>query len=569
MAGKIWDYKNKSLSREEIADFAKMCEIPPLAALLLLNRGIKTAEAVRKYVKKSLDAVNDPFLLDDTDKAADRIVSALKNKEKITVYGDYDVDGITSTALLVRFLRKHGADVDYYIPSREKEGYGINVMAVNKIFKTGTKLLITVDCGITSVGEVELAKTLGMDVVVTDHHLCKEKIPAATAVVDPKRPGSEYPFSALAGVGVIFKTVLAVAKLLGEKTSECFFEYVEFAAIGTVADVVDLLDENRVITERGIQLMKNSRYAGIKALLKTSGAEQRPLNAVSVAFMLAPRINAVGRMDSADKAVRLLITDDEDEAVRLAQELEEDNSHRRSVEQEIYEEAIQMIDADSEFDKKKVIVLAKEGWHHGVIGIVASRITEQYYKPSILISLDKDGHGKGSGRSIESFNLFDALTDSTDLLTGFGGHSMAAGVSLEKDDIDAFSAKINRYAASILTDADMIAKIGIDCELSPAVLTVKNVKMLGFMEPFGAANPKPVFSISNAVIKKADLIGENKNHLRMTLEKNGVTLNAVGFRMADAAKGKKAGDLISCAFSPEINTFRGEESVQLILKDIK
>lgn len=566
---KIWDYKNKSFSKEEIADFARSNGIPPLVALLLLNRGINEPERVKKYIKKSLDAINDPFLLNDMDKAAERVVSALKNKEKITVYGDYDVDGVTSTALLVRFLKEHGAEVSYYIPSREKEGYGINVMAINKISKTGTKLLITVDCGITSVGEVELAKTLGMEVIITDHHLCKEKLPSAAAVIDPKRPDSEYPFPALAGVGVAFKLALAVAKELGESTSDCFYKYAEFAAIGTVADVVDLLDENRVIVQKGIELMQNSKYVGVRALLSVSGADKKPVDAVSIAFMLAPRINAGGRLDSAAKAAELLITDDEERAEELALALEEDNSERRSCEQEIYEEALKLIEADEKFDSKKVIVLAKEGWHHGVIGIVSSRITEKFYRPSILLSIDKDGKCKGSGRSVEGFNLFNALSDSAELLTSFGGHSMAAGVALNKKDLEAFSERINKYAESVMTEQELIPKLSIDCELSPGVITPKNIRLLDFMEPFGAANPKPIFTVSNAVIRRLELIGENKNHIRMVIEKNGVLLNAVGFRMAWAAETKRVGEYVSCAFSPEINHFRGEEKVQLMLKDVK
>lgn len=566
---KIWDYKNKSFSKEEIADFARSNGIPPLVALLLLNRGINEPERVKKYIKKSLDAINDPFLLNDMDKAAERVVSALNNKEKITVYGDYDVDGVTSTALLVRFLKEHGADVSYYIPSREKEGYGINVMAINKISKTGTKLLITVDCGITSVGEVELAKTLGMEVIITDHHLCKEKLPLAVAVIDPKRRDSEYPFPALAGVGVAFKLALAVTKELGESTSDCFYKYAEFAAIGTVADVVDLLDENRVIVQKGIELMQNSKYAGVRALLSVSGADKKPVDAVSIAFMLAPRINAGGRLDSAAKAAELLITDDEERAEELAVALEEDNSERRSCEQEIYEEALKLIEADEKFDSKKVIVLAKEGWHHGVIGIVSSRITEKFYRPSILLSIDKDGKCKGSGRSVEGFNLFNALSDSAEILTSFGGHSMAAGVALNKKDLEAFSERINKYAESVMTEQELIPKLSIDCELSPGVITPKNIRLLDFMEPFGAANPKPIFTVSNAVIRRLELIGENKNHIRMVIEKNGVLLNAVGFRMAWAAETKRVGEYVSCAFSPEINHFRGEEKVQLMLKDVK
>lgn len=569
MTEKIWEYKNKTLTRAEISAFAELCKIPPLAALLLLNRGVNTPEKAKKYIRKSLDAVHDPFLLNDMDKCAERIVSAIEKKEKITVYGDYDVDGITSTALLVRFLRDRGANVSYYVPNREKEGYGVNVMAINKIAKSGTKLLITVDCGITSVGEVELAKTLGTEVIITDHHLCKEKLPAALAVVDPKRPDSQYPFPALAGVGVAFKTALAVAKLLGEKTSDCFFKYVELAAVGTIADVVDLLGENRVIVQKGLELMKNSAYPGIRALLKSSGAAARTVGSTSVAFMLAPRINAIGRMADAQKAVELMLTDDDGEADALAAELESANSQRRSAEREIYEEALEMIENDEEASNKNVIVLAKENWHHGVIGIVASRITEQFYKPSILLSIDKNGKCKGSGRSIEGFNLFEALTDSAELLTAFGGHGAAAGLSLSKEALGDFSARINNYAKKTLKKSDMIPKLSIDCEISPAALTVGGVKMLEFIEPFGEANPKPVFSISNAVVKKIDLIGENKNHVRMTIEKNGASFNAVGFKMEQIAREKRPGDLISCAFSPEINRFRGEESIQLMIKDVK
>ena len=569
MTEKIWNYKNKSHSKSEIKEFSDLNGIPPLAALLLLNRGIKDQQDVRRYIKKSLDAVNDPFLMNDMQNAAERIVKALESHEKITVYGDYDVDGVTSAALLVRFLREHGADVDYYIPSREKEGYGINVMAINKISKNGTKLLITVDCGITSVGEVELAKTLGMDVIVTDHHLCKEKLPSAIAVIDCKRPDSEYPFPSLAGVGVTFKLVLALAKMLGERTSECFFKYVELAAVGTVADVVELLDENRVIVEKGLSEMKKSPSVGIKELTSVSGADKRPLTAVSIAFMIAPRINAAGRLGDAKKAVELLLTENEEEARQLAEELESDNSKRRALEQQIYEEALEMIEKDENFDKKKVIVLAKEGWHHGVIGIVSSRITETFYKPSILISADEKGRGKGSGRSIDGFNLFEALNNSKDLLTAFGGHAMAAGVSLDIADIDAFSDKINKYANAHISERDLIPKLNIDCELSPAAITLKNAKMLSFMEPFGEANPKPIFSVSNALIKKISLIGEEQNHVRMTLEKNGILFNAVGFRMAWIAETKHEGDFADCAFSLEVNAFRGEENVQLLLKDVK
>lgn len=569
MSEKIWNYKNKNYSADEVAEISRANRIPPLIALLLKNRGITEPKDIQRYIRKTLDTVHDPMGLDDMDKAAERIVRAIENKEKITVYGDYDVDGVTSTALVVKFLKRHNADVSYYIPNRESEGYGINVMAVNRISKTGTKLMITVDCGITACGEVELAKSLGMDVIVTDHHLCKEKIPAAAAVIDPKRPGSEYPFDCLAGVGVAFKLVLAVAKSLGEKTSECFYSYVELAAIGTVADVVSLLDENRVIVEKGLMSMADTKNAGIKALMSVSQADKRPVNAASVAFMLAPRINAGGRLGNAQKAVELLLCEDFKKAEELAGELEKDNCERRLCEQKIYEEALSMIEADADFENKRVIVLGQKGWHHGVIGIVASRITEKFYRPSVLISFDDKGMGKGSGRSVEGFHLFEALDACSDVLTNFGGHAMAAGVGINKNDFEAFSSKINSYAKEKLRGEDLVPKIDIDCELSPSMVTVGNARLLEYMEPFGADNPKPVFSICHSRIKRINLIGADSSHLRMTIEKDGVIMNAVGFRMGGVAEYKKAGDFADAAFTLEINNFRGEQNVQLILKDVR
>ena len=569
MSQKVWIYKNKDCTAGEIAQIAKENHIPPLAALLLKNRGIVRSADISRYIKKSLEGIHDPSGLCDMDKATERVVYALEKKEKITVYGDYDVDGVTATALLVKFLKEHGADVSYYIPDRENEGYGINVMAVNKISKTGTKLMITVDCGITACGEVELAKSLGMDVIITDHHLCKEKLPSAAAVIDPKRPDSQYPFDALAGVGVAFKFVLSIARALGEKTSECFFKYVEFAAIGTVADVVSLLDENRVIVQKGITSMKNTKNAGIKALLEVSSAADRDIGAGTVAFMLAPRINAGGRLGSAEKAVGLLLSEDDEEAAELAKSLEEDNRERRVFEQKIFEEALLMIKNDTEFDKKRVIVLAQEGWHHGVIGIVASRITERFYRPCILLSCDEKGNAKGSGRSVEGFHLFDALSACSALLVKFGGHAMAAGLSLKAGDVDEFSKSINSYAEKKLGGTELIPKLDIDCELAASMVTVENAKMLEFMEPFGESNPKPVFSIRRAIIKKIDKIGADKTHLRLVMEKDGVMMNAVGFKMGEYADSKKEGDFIDAAFSLELNNFRNTLSAQLMLKDLK
>ncbi len=569
MSGKVWNYKNKDCSQEEIKELSRQGGIPPLLALLLINRGITNATAAQKYIKKTLDIIHNPIDLTDIEKATERIIYAIQNNEKITIYGDYDVDGVTATALLVKFLKNHNANVDYYIPNRENEGYGINVMAVNKIAKTGTKLMITVDCGITACGEVELAKALGMDIIITDHHLCKEKLPAAFAVIDPKREDSKYPFDALSGVGVAFKLALAIAKELGEKTSNCFYEYVELAAIGTIADVVNILDENRVIVQKGILSMSQTKNEGIKALLKVSEANKHPINTTTISFMLAPRINAGGRLGSADKGVELLLCDNPHEAEMIANELEKSNLDRRVCEQKIFQEAIAMIESDVDFDKKRVIVLGKEGWHHGVIGIVASRICEKFYRPTILVSFDEKGAGKGSGRSVEGFHLFNALSESSDILTNFGGHAMAAGIGININDMEEFSKRLNENFENKFKETENVPKIDIDCELSPEMITIKNAQMLEYMEPFGEGNPKPIFSISGARVKKIEQMGSDKNHLKLVIEKDDVIMNAVGFRMGEYKNFKKSGDFVDVAFILEKNNFRGEESAQLILKDIK
>lgn len=565
----LWKYKTTASSSNEAEKLSNEAKIPKFLSLLLINRGIKTANEAHAYLNKTLAAIHDPALFAGMNRATDRIVKAIENREKITIYGDYDVDGVTSTALLMNFFKDHNIDADYYIPDRESEGYGINVMAINKISKSGTKLLITVDCGITACGEIELAKSLGMDVIVTDHHLCKDKIPNALAVIDAKQPDCEYPFDSLAGVGVAFKLALSIAKALGEKTSDCFFSYVELAAIGTIADIVPLKNENRVIVEKGLQSLANPKNIGLRELIKSAGADERKINATSVAFMLAPRINAGGRLGSASTGVELFLCKDSEKAVTLANELESANNERRICEQEIFEEAMEMIENDDEFQKKKVIVLAKKGWHHGVIGIVASRITEKFYRPSIIISLDDKGRGKGSGRSIDGFHLFNALNECSDILTNFGGHSAAAGVSLNEKDINAFSAKINSIAEKIITDDMLVPKLDIDFELPPAMATLENAAMLEYMEPFGADNAKPVFSISNAVIKNITKIGSDSTHLRLIIEKNGITMNSIGFRMADFADEKTIGDSVNVAFTLEINNFRGNKTIQLMLKDLQ
>ncbi|MEE0944746.1 MAG: single-stranded-DNA-specific exonuclease RecJ [Clostridia bacterium] len=568
MRNKIWSYKNRGIDLGELKAFSEKYNLPPVISTILFNRGIKDGYAAKLFMQKPLSGVHNPLDLPDMELAAERIVEAIKNNEKIVVYGDYDVDGITSVVLMYRFLKSEGADVEYYIPDRVSEGYGINIMAINKIARSGAKLMITVDCGVTAVGEVEFARTQKLDVIITDHHTCKEELPRAVAVVNPKRPDSRYAFDSLAGVGVAFKTVLAVAMKLGRSTRDVFMKYAELAAIGTIADVMSVTDENRIIIEHGLDVMKNGGNLGIRALLEASDAFQRPIDAATVAFIIAPRINAAGRIGNAATAVKLLLSETEDEANEIAALLDKANRDRQEAEQAIFEEAMDKVMKDPTFDKKQVIVLWGEGWHHGVIGIVASRICERFYKPCILVSFE-NGVGKGSGRSIPGFNLFNALTATEEHLTNFGGHSAAAGLGINLDSIDAFTTAINKYAAGVLTPEDMIPKIDIDCRLKPETVSVGFAKALKKLEPFGADNERPVFSILGVRIVSIDTVGADKKHLKMRVASDSTAISAIGFNMSEYAAFFKAGDIVDVAFSADINVYQGRENPQLLLKDIK
>lgn len=569
MPEKIWNYRHRELKPENVRRISKNLNIPPVITAILLNRNVSETD-IPAFMAKSMKSVRNPMLMKDMDKAVKRIKTALDKHEKIVVYGDYDVDGITSTTLMYDFLASLGADVDFYIPNRENEGYGMNIKAVNRLIKQGVKLLITVDCGITALGEVSFAKLLGMDVIVTDHHTCTERLPEdACAVLNPKRPDCDYPFDGLAGVGVAFKLVLALAMLFKMNTTQCFNKYIDIVALGTIADIVPLLDENRIMTAKGVAAIASSSRPGIRALIKVSEADKRPFNATSVAFTLAPRLNAAGRLSSADAGVKLLLEKDYAAAEKMAQQLEEENRRRRSEEQIIYAQALEMLEADSELEKKKVIVLAKSGWHKGVIGIAAARICERFYKPCILLSIDERGVGKGSGRSVQAFNLFNALAHCEDLLTAFGGHSAAAGLTIDEKSIEEFTKKINAYADSVLTAADMIPKLDIDYPVTEKDISVEAAKLLEGLEPFGAGNEKPVFALENARVYAADTMGADGRHLRLRISTGDKIINCAGFSMGELAKELNAGDNVSIAFNMDINRFRGAENVQLIIKDIK
>lgn len=560
-----WEFKNRLLEPEKINEFSKQFNIGYVFSTILLNRGINTEQDLKRYISKSLEFVHNPDLLPDIDTACQRIIEAISKKEKIVIYGDYDVDGVTSVSLLYSFLKENNADVEYYIPQRFSEGYGLNIKAINKISKLGTKLLITVDCGIASIGEVELAKAQKMDVIITDHHTCKEKLPNALAVINPKRADSEYPFPSLAGVGVIFKTVLALSKKMGLNTKDIFLKYAPLAAIGTVADVVDLQDENRIIVDRGLKNLNNSSF-GINALLEIANSQNRSVDSGFIAFSLAPRINAAGRMENATMALELLLSDNMATAKEMAQNLDKINQTRQAIEKEIYDEALAMI--TPEIENKRIIVLAKKDWHHGVIGIVASKLTDLYYKPCILLSCDETGKAKGSGRSVEGINLYDALLSTEELLTQFGGHSQAAGLSINMSEFDEFYKKINEYILKTYPE-EPTKTLDIDCSVPPSFITCENAKQLTVFEPYGMANEKPVFALNNVKVISANTMGMEQKHLNLMVESGGKTFKAVGFFFGHLVPYLTPNTYIDIAFNLDLNVWQGEESPRLTIKDIK
>lgn len=549
----------------EIKRLAAEAGISGLLAAVLVNRGISDGEQAEKFLHPSLSHLHDPFLLKDMDKAADRIIAAINGREHITIYGDYDVDGVSSTSLLYRFFNEIGADAAYYIPDRLEEGYGLSSEAMDKIRETGAQLIVTVDCGITAVDEVAHACELGMQVVVTDHHECKEVLPDACAVVNPCRCDCNYPFKELAGAGVVLKLVQALCIRLSRK--DLSYKYLDLAALATIADVVPLVGENRIIAKFGLEAIEKTKNPGIAALLDVTGLKGKPVSAYNVGFGIAPRINAAGRVGDAERAVRMLTTNDYDEAAAIACELDNENKYRQDVEAGILKQVIQMVETDVDLDNEKVIVAAGEGWHHGIIGIVASKITERYYRPSILISID-NGTGKGSGRSIEGFNLYKALVSCEGFLDKYGGHELAAGITLKAENLPLFRRAINEYANKVIKEEDLIPKINVDALIKPEDLCLENAEELEMLAPFGAGNPGPVLAQYDLKIDSSRTVGEGK-HLKLRLRSGTASIDAIGFNMGDSAEVIEHSDSLNAAFSLEINCWNNSRKVQLNLRDVK
>ena len=532
---------------------------PPLSAMVLAARGLSNPRQAGEYLDCNAE-LYDPFLMTDMALAAGRVGLAIDRGEKIAVFGDYDVDGITATCMLTDFLQHQGANCISYIPSRLEEGYGLNPIAIHQLHGEGVKLIVSVDCGITAIAEAELCRELGIDLVITDHHECKDRLPDAVAVVDPHRPDGGYPHKNLSGVGVAFKLACA---LCGDQEA-VLRDYADMVCLGTVADVMLLQGENRVFVDRGLQSLRNTKRPGIAALMRESGCASDTVSASTIGYNLAPRINAAGRMGQIDLALNLFLTGDENEAADLARKLCDLNRQRQAVESQIYAQAVSML---PDGQPPEAIVLADDTWHQGVVGIVASRMAEEYCCPAFLICLDGE-HGKASSRSFGGFNLFSSLTVLSDLLESYGGHELAAGFTISRRNIPRFREDICAIAAQYYADAGPRTILDIDCVIPPELMTVRNVEKLSILEPCGNGCPKPVFAMEKLIVERITMVGGGR-HMRLRLRSGHLTLGAIYLSATPETASIEQGDLVDVAFNAQINDFRGERTVQMNVLDIR
>ncbi len=561
-----WVSQN-NIDQEVVKNFGNKLNVPSIISSILINRDIDTFEKAKLFFRGKLDDLYDPFLLKDMKKAVKRISYALENNEKILIYGDYDVDGITSVSLLYLLLKKLGADVSFYIPHRVQEGYGIAKSGIDEAKKNGIDLIISVDCGITAIDEVEYARQSNIDVIISDHHEEGPKLPKACATLDPKCKDSNYPYQELAGVGVAFKLGQALVKSLNVDES-VIHEYLDLVAIGSTADIVPLIDENRIFVKEGLKSCNNTKKAGLKALLKVSSMADKPIGTGQIVFVLAPRINAVGRMGNAEDAVRLLTTNDWQEAWEIANLLENANRARKKIDEVTFKDAQQIVDENYDLSKNFGLVLAKEGWHSGVIGIVASRVVEKYYRPTVMISVDTDV-GKGSARSIVGFDIYNAIKQCEDLLLAFGGHKYAAGLTIEKHKIPEFQQRFNEIAEKELTEELLIPKLKIDSEIRFSEISPRLVQLLKLFAPFGPKNMRPIFQSTNLqVVGTPAIVG--KNHLKLKVQQDGIIFDAIGFNLGELIYRIDPGmSNLDMVFVIEENTYFGHTSLQLRVKDLR
>lgn len=558
---KIWKIKDQNPAAQK--EFSSELNISKITAQILSNRGIDSLKEAGDFLSCSLSSCHDPMLFKDMQKAVIRIREAIKRKQKILVYGDYDVDGITSVTLLYSALKNLGGVVETYIPNRLEEGYGLNTAAIKKAHKDDVSLIITVDCGIGSFKEIELAKASRIDVIVTDHHeIVDSRLPAAYAIINPLQELCSYPFKHLAGVGIAYKLV----KALYEGTSFFAEDFLDLVSLGTIADIVPLIGENRILAKHGLLEMNKRCRAGLRALTEVSGLNGKDISTGHIGFMLGPRINAMGRIGSPQKALELLLTNDVEQASKLAKVLDTENRNRQKIEARILEEALSKVEREVNFKHHKIIVLGSENWHPGVIGIVASKIADRFYRPTILVSFDGK-IGKGSGRSIEKFNLFNVLFACRDLLAGFGGHESACGITIEKNMFDEFKERINSEAGRHVAEDQFSQQLEIDMDIPLNMLTEQVINEIESLAPFGEENPRPIFSSRNLIVKDGPRqIG--RNGFKMLVTDNSVTCEAVNFGRV-SVEAPRRGSGVDLAYVPSINDWQGFQSIQLELKDIK
>lgn len=557
---KKWEiYDSNEQKVKEICDKYNLNEI---IGKIIVNRNVTSDEDVRIFITPTRDDFHDPFLFIGMDVAVDRILQAINNKENILIYGDYDVDGITSTTVLKKYLQERGGIVNTYIPNRLNEGYGLNKKAIKKIKDMGTDLIITVDCGISGIEEVKYAKELGIEVIVTDHHEVGEVLPDALAVIDAKRKDNTYPFNLLAGVGVVFKVIQAISIKLNLKAEE-YLKYLDLVCVGTISDIVPLEGENRTIAKLGLMLIKVTRNLGLRELIKSSGYKEIDSNTIS--FGVAPRINACGRMGHEEEALKLFLAETKEEAIQVTKKLNEYNTLRQNTEKAIYEDAVSKIEKEN-IENKNSIVIGGYNWHHGVIGIVSSKVTEKYYKPSILLCFEED-IAKGSGRSIQGFDLYEGLTKCSEFLDKFGGHAMAVGLTLDKENFENFKNKFEKITEEA-NIKEMVPTIYIDEEIKLKDINMELVKSLSILEPFGEANKVPLFLIRNLKIDSIRALSEGR-HLKLSLRDESIVINAIGFDIGNLAEEYKIGDKIDVVGTLEINSFNGFSSIQINIKDIR
>lgn len=556
---KKWEYYNSD--EKMVEKLQEKFNISKLLATILANRGIIEDEKVRKFLEPTREDFYDPFLMPDMEIAINRIIEAINKNEKIMIYGDYDVDGITSISVLQKFLKEREVEVSSYIPNRLEEGYGLNKEAIKGIYDKGYRLMITVDCGISAIEEIEYANSLGITTIITDHHEPLEELPKALAVIDAKRKDNKYPFNQLAGVGVVFKVIQALGIKLGLDEKE-YLKYLDLVCVGTISDIVPLVDENRVIAKLGLKLVNVTKNLGLRCLLEAAGYKTIDSNTVS--FGIAPRVNACGRMGHETEALDIFLSDDINEVRNLTEKLNEYNRTRQETEKNIVKEALQLIETNKE-NEKSAIVLGHNGWHHGVIGIVSSKITETYFKPSILVSFE-DGAAKGSGRSIPGFDLHEALCKCSNFLEKYGGHEMAVGLSLKEENFESFKQELVKIAKESKVD-EILPVIYIDGTVKQEDMKMNFVKELHKLEPFGEGNKMPLFAYKGLKINSIRALTEGK-HLKLTLKDDNIIIDAIGFNMGNLVNDYLIGDKVDIVGVLEVNNFNGMENIQINLKDI-